>query len=213
MIRAIDDLFRDQDFTTKSILEMPKLTFLKEYLIGHKGIIAGGCFKNIFTDKKVKDVDIFFVKESFYKEALSYYENNEDYEFVYENDKAISFLNKKTKIRIELIKLIFDNVITLLNSFDFTVAKFALYRTETVTEEGIEIDDNVCFVNRFFEDLVNKKLVIDKDLLYPISSFERSYRYRSYGFVLCTGSKNKLIQAIKESDSPDLEEALYNGID
>ena len=39
------------------------LNWLDEYMIGHKGFICGGCFKNIFSKEKVKDLDIFFEKE------------------------------------------------------------------------------------------------------------------------------------------------------
>ena len=35
------------------------LRFLGQYMQGHKGFIAGGCFKNILSREKVKDVDIF----------------------------------------------------------------------------------------------------------------------------------------------------------
>lgn len=30
------------------------LNWLDEYMIGHKGFICGGCFKNIFSKEKVK---------------------------------------------------------------------------------------------------------------------------------------------------------------
>ena len=35
------------------------LNWLDEFMIGHKGFICGGCFKNIFNKEKVKDLDIF----------------------------------------------------------------------------------------------------------------------------------------------------------
>ena len=48
-----DLVLRDED-------EFFKLSFLKRFLLGTNGIIAGGCFKNIFNGERVKDVDIFF---------------------------------------------------------------------------------------------------------------------------------------------------------
>lgn len=36
------------------------LLWLDDYLVGHKGFICGGCFKNILNKEKVKDLDIFF---------------------------------------------------------------------------------------------------------------------------------------------------------
>jgi hypothetical protein len=33
---------------------------LDPYMSNHKGFIAGGCFKDIFSNKKFRDIDIFF---------------------------------------------------------------------------------------------------------------------------------------------------------
>ena len=35
------------------------LNFLDKFMMGHKGYIAGGCFKNIFNGEKIKDIDIY----------------------------------------------------------------------------------------------------------------------------------------------------------
>lgn len=37
------------------------LNFLDKFMMGHKGYIAGGCFKNIFNGEKIKDIDIFLI--------------------------------------------------------------------------------------------------------------------------------------------------------
>lgn len=49
-----------------------QLWWLDKLLIGHKGYIAGGCFKNIFNNERVKDVDIFFENKADCLEAISY---------------------------------------------------------------------------------------------------------------------------------------------
>lgn len=36
------------------------LNWLDKFMEGHEGFICGGCFKNIFNQEKVKDLDIFF---------------------------------------------------------------------------------------------------------------------------------------------------------
>ena len=54
----------------------------------------------------------------------------------------------------------------------------------------------------FFEHLQTKRLVIDDALNFPISSFERSYRYRDKGYKLCRESKNKLLKCINELTVP-----------
>ena len=37
------------------------LNLLDKFMMGHKGYIAGGCFKNIFNGEKIKDIDIFLM--------------------------------------------------------------------------------------------------------------------------------------------------------
>src|SRR6478736_6054087 len=148
-----------------------KVRFLDYYMEGHAGFIAGGCFKNIFKNQKIKDLDIFFEKESDFLSAKSFFESNEDY--------------------------------------IFSITRFAYARK--TEEEGI-LYYNV-FVDTFFEDLTCNKLVIDGNLMFPVSSFERSYRYRSYGFGLCKESKSKLIEALKTSNTDDLSNDLYFGLD
>lgn len=47
-----------------------QIRWLDKYMEGHKGFIAGGCFKNILSGEKVKDIDIFFESESNFQEAV-----------------------------------------------------------------------------------------------------------------------------------------------
>ena len=112
-------------------------------------------------------------------------------------------------MKIELIRTFFKSVEDTLNSFDFTITKFAYYK-ET---ENDSITYSYLYLDSFFEDLHCNRLVIDNRLDFPISSFERSFRYKSYGFGLCKESKAKIIQALKESNSDDISNDLYNGID
>jgi len=46
-------------FKTSDLLNYRQLWWLDKFLVGHKGFIAGGCFKNIFNNEHVKDLDIF----------------------------------------------------------------------------------------------------------------------------------------------------------
>ncbi|WP_137743360.1 hypothetical protein [Robertmurraya siralis] len=63
---------------TDYILDAPISNFIKirqldKYMIGHNGYIAGGAFKNIFNNEKIKDVDIFFENEKDYIVANDYF--------------------------------------------------------------------------------------------------------------------------------------------
>lgn len=49
-------------FKKSDLLNYRQLWWLDKFLAGHKGFIAGGCFKNIFNNEHVKDLDVFFRK-------------------------------------------------------------------------------------------------------------------------------------------------------
>lgn len=204
---------------------------LDKYMIGHKGYIAGGCFKNIFNKEKFKDIDVFFENEEDYKEAVKLYTEDEDYVEYYDNKKVQAFRNKNTNVVVELIKHKFLPVEEMLEEFDFTITKFAYFK-ETVhnnqDEEVGYVDEDkpeyeiryqVLYHEDFFTHLQLKRLVIDKevkDIILPINSFNRTYRYAKYGYFPCRETKAKLIESIRAL--PKFEEQLlslemYNGID
>lgn len=135
------------------------LNWLDQFMIGHKGFICGGCFKNIFNKEKVKDLDIFFQSRADYEEAVEYYnsktagywvdddidnalpEDEAEYKFLYENKNVKAYVHKETGIRIELCSKIFGTTEDILNQFDFTITKFAYYKEEVEDETGAELED------------------------------------------------------------------------
>lgn len=182
---------------------------LDPYMSNHKGFIAGGCFKDIFSNKKFRDIDIFFETNEDFNEALNFYRKNEDYLFVYENDNAICFSNKNTKKKIELVRSRFCSVEEMLRGFDFTIVKFAYYKEV----DGDSTEWKYMYHPSFFEDLTNKKLVIDETSSFPINTFERTYKYRKYGFGMCRETKQKLIELLQGANVNDLGRDLYFGFD
>lgn len=159
------------------------LNWLDQFMVGHKGFICGGCFKNIFNKEKVKDLDIFFKSRSDFEDAVDYYdrrtagyvdysegedgldEDNAEYTFLYENDNVKAYVHKKTGVRIELCCKIFGTAEDILNQFDFTITKFAYYKEEVENETGAEVEDP--FDAIFGESIINthieyKVLVHDK---------------------------------------------------
>lgn len=135
------------------------LNWLDQFMIGHKGFICGGCFKNIFNKEKVKDLDIFFQSRADYEEAVEYYDNRTagywvdddvdnalpedeaEYKFLYENKNVKAYVHKETGIRIELCSKIFGTAEDILNQFDFTITKFAYYKEEVEDETGAEVEN------------------------------------------------------------------------
>ena len=85
------------------------IRFLDEFMMGHKGYIAGGCFKNIFNHEKIKDIDIFFEKKDDFDEAVEYFDNlttEDDAKYIlwYENKNVKAYKHLKKNIVIELCK-------------------------------------------------------------------------------------------------------------
>ena len=197
-------------FTEKLASQIPKVKFLDDYMNGHNGFIAGGCFKNILNGEKVKDVDIFFESKSDFAVADAYFETNKDYVFSYKNRNTRAYKNTKTGVRVELIRNTYGTPNEVLCKFDFSITKFAYCKRKTINEET----EYYCYYHvDFFEHLILKKLVLEAEILFPISTFERSYRYCRYGYGLCKESKVNLINALQGANTDTISNELYFGID
>lgn len=70
-----------------------QIRWLDKYMEGHKGFIAGGCFKNILSGERVKDIDIFFESESDFQEAVDLF-----------NDEKHRILNELHLTKEDIIK-------------------------------------------------------------------------------------------------------------
>lgn len=194
-----------------------KIRQLDRYMIGHKGYIAGGVFKNILTNTKFKDVDVFFERKEDFEQAWQHFSKNEDFIVKYENDKVRAFLDKKNGVTVELIKHLFKNPVELLKDFDFTVTQFAYYKEEKDDES---MEWKIIYHNQFFEHLFMKRLVIDKEvneIRYPIGTFNRMFKYGRYGYNPCRETKIKIIQAIRRLplfNEDQIDNDLYHsGVD
>lgn len=211
----------------KNIDNFQNLNWLFDFMRFHKGFICGGCFKNIFNHEKVKDLDIFFKSMRDWEAAVQYFDTmtvgyklddkgEEEYQFYYENDNVKAYKHLKTGVVIELCCKIFGTAREIIDSFDFTITKFALYKEEVEDLDGeTYFETKILCDDLFFEHLHQKRLVIDNKIPYPMSTFERMLRYAKYGYFPCRETKMKLIGAIRELDERQVElsENLYNGVD
>jgi hypothetical protein len=179
-------------------------------MANHKGFIAGGCFKNLLNNEKIKDVDVFFEKEADFHEAVKYFTESKEHNKYYENKKVTAFKEKSSGIAIELIRSTFGTPTEILSKFDFSITKFAYYKEY----DGDSINYIALYHDKYFEHLHTKKLVLNREIFYPVSTFERSYRYTKYGYGLCKESKENLVRAIREATLLDrISQGLYDGID
>lgn len=191
-----------------------KMRFLDKYMQGHRGFIAGGCFKNILSNEQVKDIDIFFESQEDFQDAVNYYNEliesgNSKWKFKYRNDKACAFQEEGSKIWIELVESVFGHPEEILEAFDFTVSKFAYYKKAIILEESDGVEYALLYHKDFFEHLHQKRLVIDNMIPFPISTWERSYRYKGYGFNMCRETKKKLLAAIRQTNENDEGLSFY----
>lgn len=187
-------------YITANANDFRQLRVLRNLIEVTGGYVAGGAFKNLLSDEKPKDIDVFFDNESDYLAARNRLLDPEI--VVYENDNALC-LNFDGQ-RVELIKSQTGDVQSMLDRFDFTIAKFAMWK-----------DDDQFYVQyheKFFEHLFQKKLVIDS-LPHPLNTFERVLKYSRYGYTLCQGSKQTLVEGIRVSTDETLPRNFYVGID
>lgn len=204
-------------FKEDSATNFQKVIFYgMKYLSGHKGYIAGGCFKNIFNGDKVKDIDIFFECESDFSQALRNFESNERFQNIYENENAVGFKDVENDLLIDLVRSSFGKPKEMIDSFDFTITKFAMYSLDL---ERISQLDNlqVIYHEDFFTHLTLKRLVVDKGMDFPLNTYIRMIRYIGYGYSPCRETNEKIIRSINSlelpSDRVDLFTGFYNGRD
>lgn len=188
--------------------EFPKLKCLTKHLVCKDSVIAGGCFKNLFEDRKPKDLDVFFLSEKA-KQDYNAFLTKQAVKKLHESDKdkTFDFSNQK----VDVIDMTYGSVKQILKTFDFTIVKFALYCSKWSDDEE-DRKYEVMFHHQYFEHLMQKKLVIDEPLQWPLSTFDRFCRYMHYGYKPCMKTKQKLLFQITDSLAPasdDSETADY----
>ena len=213
-------------FKTSDLLNYRQLWWLDKFLVGHKGFIAGGCFKNIFNNERVKDLDIFFESEQDFLEAKRHFNQQmkdepQSWRFSYENKNCWSVYSVKDKVRLELIRNTYGTPEKVISNFDFTITKFAYYKNyDNMDEDDYMAVFEILFHEDFFEHLHTKRLVVDDGLPYPVSTFNRLIRYAKYGYQPCRETKIKIVTSLAMLDpenQQDFEEqlgkSLYEGMD
>lgn len=203
-------------FKVEDSWNFPTLRWLNKYIENHKGFIAGGCFKQIFTDQKVKDIDIFFRNVEQYEQALKVFKEDSTYVSYYSSPKVEAFKDTNNGVVVELIKATFGSPAEILDVFDFTITKFAYFGDDSELGEFLQKSKTYkcTYSPVFFEHLSLKRLVTDNKILFPVSTFERLFRYAKYGYFPCRETKRRIItQLQKLPKSTDIALSFYDGLD
>jgi hypothetical protein len=193
----------------------PQLSQFNQYLHHHGDCIAGGFAKHVFTGAHPRDLDLYFINE---QNMMDTYDHmiNDGWEQSYKNDNATGL--RRNGISVDLVTYAFGTAEEIINGFDFSITKFA-YR---MIADGKNVRYEAVFHPDFFEHLITHRLVIDDDMVMPLSTFQRMFKYTRYGYNMCRESKVKLLMAIREwsgvtdinhTPTPgDLEEALSSSL-
>lgn len=175
--------------------------FLENIISNFDGcFIAGGCFKNIFNQQKIKDLDMFFYSKKYFEQAVAKANDDDKYIFLYRNDNVCCFKYEtdNTSVKVEMNQKIFGSPSEILKQFDFTITKFALYKEKVNDSDDWHWEDRVIYHEDFFEHLFFKRIVIDDKIPYPESTYERMIKYMRYGYFPCKETKVKVAKALAE---------------
>ena len=189
---------------------------LDEFMVNHKGFIAGGCFKNLFNHERMKDVDVFFRSSDDFWNAVDKLDRDEEFTSTYTSENVCAYRHNKSGVSVELVRSIFGTPEEIISQFDFTVAKFAYYKELVKDDAGDEVwQYKAVYHPQFFEHLHLKRLIIDDRIPFPMSTFNRVLRYRKYGFVPCVETKQKLINALRNLPESEVlvPTNFYEGFD
>jgi hypothetical protein len=170
-------------------------------IIGEGVWIAGGAIrKTILGEALNTDIDFFFrSREAFewFKNELvalgATLEGKTDHQETYEYYSP----NLDETFKLQLITIDFyENVLELLDSFDFTICQFAY--------DGVDL-----YCGKYsLWDLSRKRLAIHK-ITYAIPSLRRIIKYSKQGFYACSGFLTEFLNEVVNNPETIDEEILY----
>jgi hypothetical protein len=178
----------------------------------HKGFIAGGAVRSVFSSDHVADLDIFFHTREDFDACIAALGDGEEYSptFTFTDSAAthISTGNEAgdiPRMRYQLISAEFGLPGTIIQKFDFTMCMGA-WRPET----GEFILDDL-----FLKHVAQKRLCYNANGVYPICSLWRAAKFIKRGWRLPGIEAIKLALAINNigiKDYGELKKQLM-GID
>lgn len=187
---------------------------LQDILRKHKCIIAGGSVTSAFTQTDINDIDVYFRSKESLIEALKEMEKvgddifsfGREYIIKYVSEKAVLFIDLDTRQDVQFIyQDFYDSPSAIFHNFDFTVNMGAI-----VLGDDIE-DDILVMTDDFVKHNLQRKLVLNKNTLYPVISALRVNKYKAKNYEMSGIEYLKLmlcISALELNTWEDFKEQL-----
>lgn len=187
------------EYTTMKATDKKLIDALYPYLINDKCCVAGGFFKDYYSGKKIKDIDIFCEDDITAKEIKTIFSHA--YKKDFESDTVSRYHDKRTQI--DLVTKIQGKPDEIIKHFDFTICQFACYRKGN--------DFYIIYCNAFFSDLHSKAIsTLGCSMDYPVSTLKRLIRYVTYGFSPTGDTLMSIAREINLLDEEQLAIDFYN---
>lgn len=207
-----------QDLVLQNFIPKKMIELLKK----HNGYVASGAITSVFTRKDINDLDLYFESTKDLDAFISackmdkrylakvdsenmpdvYKRSMKDMMMTYQTTNAISFLYCKRKFQV--IKKFTGRPEEIFDHFDFTI------------NMGAWMPDGVFWLYKdFFEDLAKRRLMINVNTFYPISTVVRVFKYIRKGYTIAGTEILKImlqVHSLELSNFGVLKEQL-EGID
>lgn len=184
---------------------------------GHSGFIAGGFFKDYFSQKKhIKDIDMFFNSSENFDKAVSSFEKK--YKKKYSTDNSFGFSYRPVSnifsgtVVVDLVQRNFGTPQEIVDSFDFSATRCALiYDSDGVSSVvnnfdsknySVRVFENVdssgavfslLYHNDFFNDVEKRLIRVKENVDASSVLFERLNRYMNYGYSVVDDSLSESV--------------------
>ena len=135
--------------------------------------LAGGAITSVFTNRKIKDFDLYFKTKETFLDALSEaYDSN--FWCVALTDRAATFIRNNDKIYQFMCFDWFPTAQAIFDKFDFTTCMAAL----DLDGGGLAYDP------RFLSDTSRRVLRFNHQTQFPLGSAMRVKKYQSRGYTI-----------------------------
>ena len=161
----------------------------------HISCVAGGSILSLVNGQKMKDVDVFFISESQFDDAVVKSECRDLGTILRDDESVLSFLLGDTKF--DFVKKIYGSPEEILSEFDFTVSCAA------VSNNGFHHH------KLFWQHLHFNKLALSGDTPFPSSTLRRMQKYIKRGFTMCIDDTMELASRIQNSSEEINIEGMY----